>query len=88
MVQPDRKDVAAAKIINAGPMRTLLNMGCSPWSQPMDSQLILVEVEPPTGEPCAGEPHARFGGRGDANQCVIPTPIFHIDPMGLIYSLG
>ena len=20
--------------------------------------------KPPTGEPCAGEPHARFGGRG------------------------
>ena len=28
-----------------------------------------------TGEPCAGEPHARFGGRGGANQCVVPTPI-------------
>jgi hypothetical protein len=22
--------------------------------------------KPPTGEPCAGEPHARFGGRGGA----------------------
>jgi len=21
-------------------------------------------LKPPTGEPCAGEPHARFGGRG------------------------
>src|SRR5699024_7786257 len=21
--------------------------------------------KPPTGEPCAGEPHARFGGRGE-----------------------
>jgi hypothetical protein len=28
-----------------------------------------------TGELCAGEPHARFGGRGGANQCPIPTPI-------------
>ena len=28
-----------------------------------------------TGEPCAGEPHARFGGRGGANQCAVPTPI-------------
>ena len=28
--------------------------------------------KPPTGEPCAGKPHARFGGRGgDA----VPTPI-------------
>jgi len=33
------------------------------------------EVKPPTGEPDAGDPHVRFGGRGDANQCVIPTPI-------------
>jgi len=42
-----------------------------------------VEVKPPTGEPCAGEPHARFGGRGDANQCVIPTPIYLGAPVGL-----
>ena len=28
-----------------------------------------------TGEPCAGDPHARFGGRGGANQCAIPTSI-------------
>ena len=25
---------------------------------------ILFEVKPPTGEPCAGNPPARFGGRG------------------------
>jgi len=24
-------------------------------------------LKPPTGEPCAGEPHARFGGRGGQN---------------------
>ena len=36
---------------------------------------ILLEVKPPTGEPCAGNPHARFGGRGGANQCTVPTPI-------------
>src|SRR5437868_13686161 len=28
---------------------------------------------PPTGEPCAGEPHARFGGRGRREP--FPTPI-------------
>ena len=28
-----------------------------------------------TGEPDAGEPPVRFGGRGAANQCGIPTPI-------------
>ena len=31
--------------------------------------------KPSTGEPDAGEAHVRFGGRGDANQCVVPTPI-------------
>ena len=29
--------------------------------------------KPPTGEPCAGEPHARFGGRGGREP--FPTPI-------------
>ena len=36
--------------------------------------------KPSTGEPDAGEPHVRFGGRGDANQCVVPTPIGGIRP--------
>ena len=27
-----------------------------------------------TGEPDAGNLHVRFGGRGGANQCAIPTP--------------
>src|SRR5947208_13778925 len=29
--------------------------------------------KPPAGEPCAGEPHARFGGRGRREP--FPTPI-------------
>jgi len=29
--------------------------------------------KPSTGEPCAGEPHARFGGRGGRKP--FPTPI-------------
>ena len=28
------------------------------------SMSILIEVRPPTGEPDAGDPHVRFGGRG------------------------
>src|SRR5207249_4654735 len=36
--------------------------------------------KPPTGEPCAGEPHARFGGRGRRKP--FPTPI------GLRSSVG
>ena len=36
---------------------------------------ILSKVTPPTGEPCAGDPHARFGGRGARTQSSLPTPI-------------
>ncbi len=32
--------------------------------------------KPPTGEPCAGEPHARFGGRGRRKP--FPTPIVEL----------
>ena len=31
-----------------------------------------------TGEPDAGDPHVRFGGRGGAIQCVVPTPILKL----------
>ena len=33
--------------------------------------------KPLTGEPCAGDPHARFGGRG--GRAPFSTPIGHID---------
>ncbi len=36
---------------------------------------ILFEVKPPTGEPGAGDPPARFGGGRDRNQSIPPTPI-------------
>jgi hypothetical protein len=36
---------------------------------------ILFEVRPPTGEPGAGDPPARFGGGRDRTQSVLPTPI-------------
>ena len=38
----------------------------SPW-------LTLAVLKPSTGEPCAGEPPARFGGRGEL--ILFPTPI-------------
>jgi hypothetical protein len=37
-----------------------------------------LEVKPPTGEPDAGDPPVRFGGRGDRNQSALPTPIVQI----------
>ena len=40
-----------------------------------------------TGEPYAGDPHVRFGGRGGAIQCVVPTPI-RARPVGLLSSVN
>src|SRR2546428_7779869 len=42
---------------------------------PCISVSILSEVKPPTGEPDAGKPPVRFGGRGGRNQSALPTPI-------------
>src|SRR5712671_5349827 len=39
-----------------------------------------MQVTPPTGEPDAGDPHVRFGGRGDRNQSMLPTPISNHRP--------
>jgi hypothetical protein len=38
----------------------------------------------PTGEPCAGEPHARFGGRGRRKP--FPTPIGPRQPLFVLIS--
>jgi hypothetical protein len=38
-------------------------IGLFTMSQPYAGEPIPMR-KPPTGEPCAGEPHARFGGRG------------------------
>src|SRR3954454_4164215 len=46
-------------------MPSLLSLGCSPTTQPMPRPSILSQVKPPTGEPDAGDPQVRFGGRGD-----------------------
>ena len=46
-----------------------------PGAYPSLGPSILFEVTPPTGEPDAGDPHVRFGGRGDRTQSVLPTPI-------------
>src|ERR1043166_5541998 len=37
--------------------------------------------ERPTGEPDAGKPPVRFGGRGSATQCAVPTPIQSAIPL-------
>src|SRR5271165_135113 len=49
------------------------------WASVGPSSLLL-QVKPPTGEPDAGDPPVRFGGRGIRIQSVPPTPIF-MDPL-------
>ena len=39
--------------------------------------MVSLAETPPTGEPDAGNPHVRFGGRGGANHA-IPTPIIRL----------
>ena len=43
----------------------LLNSGSVPVHSLCFDLSVLFQVKPPTGEPCAGDPHARFGGEGD-----------------------
>jgi hypothetical protein len=56
-----------------GRMLTLRGMGSIVCYELALQSLNLDEL--PTGEPDPGEPDVRFGGRGGANQCAIPTPI-------------
>src|SRR5213593_1222271 len=53
---------------------------CRMWVEVLAAAHELVrqssqEVRPPTGEPDAGDPPVRFGGRGGRNQSSLPTPI-------------
>jgi len=41
-----------------------------------------------TGEPYAGDPHVRFGGRGGANQCAVSTPIIGVAGRNAYRTLG
>src|SRR5437867_1294212 len=59
-------------IINAGQINSSRPRDCSLRLQP-GSWRANPDEKPPTGEPCAGEPHARFGGRGRRKP--FPTPI-------------
>ena len=62
-------------IIIAGRTDTFGPLGSLALKMPIVLYSNPHEVRPPTGEPDAGDPHVRFGGRGGANQCAIPTPI-------------
>ena len=59
-----------------------LNVGFSPCEKPLHISVPIPMWKPPTGEPCAGEPHARFGGRGGAT---LPDPYhLHIGTLGKV----
>ena len=62
-----------AAIINAGPMLSSPIWDCSRWPQPGSWRFNPLGGEPPTGEPDAGDPPVRFGGRGSRK--ALPTPI-------------
>ena len=63
---PWEKAVGDIEYFLRSPRAVHLNYG--PWvSEPIPMRKL------PTGEPCAGEPHARFGGRGRREP--FPTPI-------------
>ena len=50
-------------------------VGGGPRWRPTAVLSLLLEVRPPTGEPDAGDPPVRFGGRGGRNQSALSTPI-------------
>ena len=47
---------------------------------PLFGLSVLSKVKPPTGEPCAGDPHARFGGEGVRPKSDFLTSIFRQKP--------
>ena len=53
-------------------------MGCLALRPPVCHSSSPDEVRPSTGEPDAGDPLVRFGGRGGAIQCAVPTPIVSV----------
>ena len=61
-------------IISVGPTRTLPSKGTSPWKPPLRRRVNPLGVRPSTGEPDAGNPPVRFGGRGDRHQLGLPYP--------------
>ena len=61
------------RIRHAGPIASLPTMGCSACRRPMSGSSVPLRVRPPTGEPDAGDPPVRFGGRGCRdNRCSLP----------------
>ena len=62
-------------IIKSGRMPSLPDRRCSFCCRPLFRSLNPHEIEPSIGEPCAGDPPARFGGKGCRIQWAFPTPV-------------
>ena len=52
-------------IISTIPIQSLITMGSSRYPEPIVNYAGLLNEKLVSGEPYAGEPHVRFGGRGD-----------------------
>jgi hypothetical protein len=68
-----RPSTRGSKVAN---VPSLPNMGVQLARRLCTGSPVLLQVKPSTGEPDAGDPHVRFGGRGDRIQSVLPTPIW------------
>ena len=55
----------------------LPSLGWSHVLGPLSGLSVLSKVKPPTGEPCAGDPHARFGGEGVRPKSDFLTSIYN-----------
>ena len=65
---------AAEQTTNDGRTNTFMLWDCSHFNRLGEQQSSPLGGKAPTGEPDAGDPPVRLGGRGEANQ-VLPTPI-------------
>ena len=79
-LHPDKTHIVVAVvagIISVGPMPSSPRMGCLLLPQLMQRNVNPLVGELLTGEPCAGEPHARFGGGRDReiNRSLLPLSI-------------
>src|SRR5215208_6832003 len=67
--------------ISDGLVASSQHRGCFPWCTPMMLLVSPLRGDSSTGEPDAGDPPVRFGGRGERNQSFLPTPISCVSPV-------
>src|ERR1700741_3740011 len=70
--KPNEKAGLEVSINADGPILTSPRLACSPYDKRTLRLADLLESNPPTGGPDAGNPPVRLGGRGKAHLC--PSP--------------